>query len=332
MVAAGGGEDRVLLALLADGAFHSGESLALRLGISRAAIWKRIGRLEELGLAVERRSGRGYRLDGGIELLERDRILVALPQATRDVLHRLEVHDVVGSTNELLLRALRNGTASPGTVVLAEQQTAGRGRRGRRWMSPFAGNIYLSLAWRFERGVAALEGLSLATGIAVVHALECSGVTGVGLKWPNDLVAGEAKLGGILIELEGELSGPVDAVIGIGLNVRMPRATAALIDQPWIDLETLVARRADRNALAAALVVSCFSMLPRFAAGGFGAFGDEWRRLDVLAGHDVTVMAGDGRALHGRADGVDPNGALRLLHAQGLQLLVSGEVSVRRSA
>ena len=325
------GEDHGLLALLADGGFHSGESLAVRLGISRAAVWKRIGRLAELGLDVERRSGRGYRLAGGIELLEHARILAALGAPTRARLPRLELRGVVGSTNDVLLQALRAHTAEPGVVCLAERQTAGRGRRGRRWSSPFGSNIYLSLAWRFERGVAALEGLSLAIGVAVVRALVACGIEGVGLKWPTDLVAGGAKLGGILIELEGELAGPVDAVIGIGVNVRMPRAGAAVIDQPWTDLETLAGRAVSRNDFAAALIDACYVLLPEFAARGFAALREDWQRLDVLAGRAVTVTAGDGGTLAGTAEGVDASGALRLRTAEGLRALSGGEVSVRRA-
>jgi BirA family biotin operon repressor/biotin-[acetyl-CoA-carboxylase] ligase len=326
------GEDRVLLALLSDGGFHSGESLAAELGISRAAVWKRIGRLGELGLHVERRSGRGYRLEGGIELLEGERILALLPDELRARVTGVDVCGVIDSTNDVLLRALRSGKAVHGVACLAERQTSGRGRRGRNWLSPFGSNIYLSLAWRFDRGVAALDGLSLAVGVAVVRALEQCGIGGIGLKWPNDLFAGDAKFGGILIELDGELSGPMSAVIGVGLNLRMPLAEAAAIGQPWIDLETLAGRVIGRNALAAALIASCVELLPRFAVHGFSVVQPDWERLDVLAGRGITVSTSDGRVLDGTADGVDAGGALRLRSAEGLLLLNSGEVSVRRRA
>lgn len=331
-VTEGRDEDRVLLGLLADGEFHSGESLAAQLGISRAAIWKRIAGIEALGLGVERRSGRGYRLCGGIELLDPQRIRDALPEELRTHVARIDVHGVVTSTNDVLLQELRSGAAPHAVVCLAERQTSGRGRRGRGWMSPYGSSIYLSLAWRFERDVGALEGLSLATGIAAVQALAQCGVGGVGLKWPNDLFAGGAKLGGILIELDGELSGPVTAVIGIGINLRLPREAAATIDQPWTDLETLAGRAVGRNELVAALISSCFTLLPRFALHGLSAVHEDWQRLDLLRGRSVTVTRGDGRVLRGVADGVDAGGALRLLCDEGLLLLSGGEVSVRREA
>lgn len=325
-------EDRLLLALLADGSFHSGESLAGRLGITRAAVWKRIGRLEALGLDISRRSGLGYCLDGGIELLDRERILALLPEALRPALAGLEVHGVIDSTNEVLLRELRAGKPLHAVACLAERQSSGRGRRGRGWRSPFGRNIYLSLAWRFEHGVAALEGLSLAVGVAVVRALGQCGIDGVGLKWPNDLFVGDAKLGGILIELDGEFSGPVAAVIGIGLNLHVPAADAATIDQPWTDLRTLAGRAIGRNELAAALIASCLELLPRFAVHGFGCVRHDWERLDVLANANIRVSTSDGRVLDGVADGVDASGALRFRSDTGLMLLSSGEVSVRRRA
>ena len=323
-------EEVELLALLADGEFRSGEWLAARLGVSRAAIWKRIGKLAERGIELERVSGRGYCVPGGIELLERERIVAALPERTRAALSRLEVRRVVDSTNALMLDALRGGSLGHGAAVFAEQQTSGRGRRGRDWVSPFGRNIYASLAWRFDAGVAALEGLSLVIGMAAAQALARLGAPGVMLKWPNDLVAGAAKLGGILIEIDGELAGPVTAVIGVGINVSMPPGASAAIGQSWTDLDTLCGRRIGRNALAAALLESCCDVLADFARHGFGHFAAQWERLDALRGRQVSVSAGSGRTLHGIADGIDASGALRLLTPEGEQVLSGGEISVRR--
>ena len=324
-------EETELLALLADGEFRSGEWLAGRLGISRAGIWKRVGKLAERGIALERVSGRGYRVPGGIELLDRERIAAALPQRVRAQLSRLVLRRVVDSTNALVLEGLRSGTLGHGAVVFAEQQTSGRGRRGRSWVSPFGRNIYCSLAWRFDAGVAALEGLSLVIGMGAVRALTRVGVPGVMLKWPNDLVAGAAKLGGILIEIDGELAGPVTAVIGVGINVSMPPDAAAAIAQTWTDLETVCGRRIGRNALAAALLESCFDILGDFGRHGFGHFAAEWERVDALRGLQVSVSAGNSPSVQGVANGIDATGALRLRTPEGEQLLSGGEISVRRN-
>ena len=324
-------EETELLALLADGEFRSGEWLAGRLGISRAGIWKRVGKLAERGIALERVSGRGYRVPGGIELLDRERIAAALPERVRAQLSRFELRRVVDSTNALVLEGLRAGTLGHGAVVFAEQQTSGRGRRGRRWVSPFGCNIYCSFAWRFDAGVAALEGLSLVIGMAAVRALARVGARGVMLKWPNDLVAGAAKLGGILIEIDGELAGPVTAVIGVGINVSMPPGAATAIGQSWTDLETVCGARVGRNALAAALLESCLDILGDFARHGFGHFATEWERVDALRGLEVSVSGGSGPSVQGMANGIDATGALRLMTSEGEQLLSGGEISVRRT-
>ena len=324
-------EETELLALLADGEFRSGEWLAGRLGISRAGIWKRVGKLAERGIALERVSGRGYRVPGGIELLDRERIAAALPERVRAQLSRFELRRVVDSTNALVLEGLRAGTLGHGAVVFAEQQTSGRGRRGRRWVSPFGRNIYCSFAWRFDAGVAALEGLSLVIGMGAVRALTRVGARDVMLKWPNDLVAGAAKLGGILIEIDGELAGPVTAVIGVGINVSMPPDAATEIEQSWTDLEAVCGARVGRNALAAVLLESCLDILGDFARYGFGHFATEWDRVDALRGLEVSVSAGSGPGVRGIANGIDASGALRLMTSEGEQLLSGGETSVRRN-
>jgi len=323
-------EEVELLQLLADGEFCSGEWLADRLGISRAAVWKRVGKLAERGIALERISGRGYRLSGGMELLDRARILAALPERVRRQLSLLDLRRVTDSTNAVLLAGLRNATMGHAAVVFSEQQTSGRGRRGRNWASPFGRNLYCSFAWRFDAGVAALGGLSLVIGMGVLRAIARLAGPGVMLKWPNDLVAGGAKLGGILIELDGELAGPVTAVIGVGINLRMPEQSAVGIEQPWTDLESVAGRRVGRNALAAAVLESCFAILAEFAQHGFGHFREEWAGVDALAGKPVTVSGGAGVVLQGLANGIDEDGALRVRTPAGEERVSGGEVSVRR--
>jgi len=322
-------EEVALLGLLADGEFRSGEWLAGQLGVSRAAVWKRVGKLAERGIALERVSGRGYRLPGGMELLERERLLAYLPGDVRRQVSLLELRRVVDSTNAVVLEGLRSGAMGHGAVVFAEQQIHGRGRRGRRWVSPFGRNVYCSFAWRFEEGIAALGGLSLVVGMGALRAIRRVADPGVMLKWPNDLVADGAKLGGILIEIDGELAGPVTAVIGVGVNLRMPAGVAAGIDQAWTDLETLAGHRVGRNAFAAGLLESCLAVLGEFARHGFGHFREEWRGVDALAGKPVSVSGG-GAVLQGVADGIDEEGALRVLTPGGEERVSGGEVSVRR--
>ncbi len=315
---------RVLQALAADGEL-SGTALAARLGITRAAVWKQVERLRALGVAIEAERGRGYRLERPLELLDADRIVASLSPAARTVLRGIEIHFELDSTNAALLR--RAPGDAHGRVCLAEHQMAGRGRRGRTWQSPLAANLYASFGWRFEGGAAALAGLSLAVGVVVRETLARSGVPGVALKWPNDLVAHGRKLGGILIELGGEIAGPCDAVIGIGINVAMPRGAGSAIGQPWIDVAAL-APNATRGALAAALVDLLLPALERFEHYGFASFRAAYESADALCGRPIVLELGRER-VEGEALGVDADGALRVRVAGAERRYASGEVSVR---
>ena len=215
--------ERELLQRLAAGP-ATGDALAQGTGLTRAAVWKRIEALREAGVRIEARPGRGYVLADTLELLEQDVILQALPPEVRLGIAALDVAWSLDSTNSELLR--RQTPIGSTTVLLAEQQTGGRGRRGRAWTSPVAANLYLSIARHFSGGLARLGGLSLVAGVAVAEALRAQGFGDIGLKWPNDLVVGGRKLGGLLVEGGGEHGGPVRAVIGVGINVRMPEAFA----------------------------------------------------------------------------------------------------------
>ena len=288
-------DPRTLLHLLADGRFHSGEEIAACLGVSRAAVWKGLKRIsEEVALPLSAVRGRGYRLAAPLELLERERVLGLLAPATRTRLAELDLRLSVDSTNRCLMQRAQDGAAS-GTVCVAEHQQAGRGRRGRAWLSPFGGNIYLSLLWRVGARAAGVSGVSLAVGVAVVRALRAQGAGDVGLKWPNDLLWRGRKLGGVLLELSGEAAGPAALVAGIGLNVRMP--AAAEIDQPWVDLDTVLDRRTERNALVARLLDELFAAVSEFELHGLDPFLAEWRQADLLAGREVEIR------LPGRREG-----------------------------
>ena len=314
-----------LIAVLADGAVHSGEALAAEAGVTRAAIWKQVSKLAALGIEVERVPGKGYRVPGGLDLLDAAAVRAALDPAARAAIGSLEVLRSVGSTNTRLMDL---ADAPRCAVCLAEHQSGGRGRMGRAWASPFGANLYASVSWTFEALPPGIQALALAAGAALVEALDPDRRRGLALKWPNDLTAGSRKLGGVLVELRGEPPGRTRAVVGIGINARMPAAAAAAIDQPWTDLATLDGAPPDRNRLAAAVVNATVAMLGRFEREGFAPFVERWGRADALRDQPVRVVAGAG-PVEGVARGIDRDGALRVETAHGIERLLAGEVSVR---
>ena len=321
--------ERVFRAL-ADGHFHSGEELAERLGVSRSAVWKAAKALRALGSTVHAVRNRGYRLAGAGEPLDAALIREALARSLRVRLRHLEVTWTVTSTNTVLLE---RGPPPPGEceVALAEFQSAGRGRRGRAWFAPPGGAVCLSLSWTFAQVPRDVGSLSLAIGVCVLRALGQLGVPDLQLKWPNDVLRGDAKLGGILIELRAEAAGPACAVIGIGLNVSLGAALMATISATGIaaaDLSQAGMPRPARNAIAAQVIESCIGGLLDFERDGLRAFMEEWRHADALRGRTVTVSNGDDRT-RGLARGIDVTGALLVEAPQGVRKFVAGEVSVR---
>ncbi len=263
-----------------------------------------------------------------LELLDRDRILAELTGTARAALNRLEVHPVLDSTNRYLMAGAQTEWPS-GIVCLAEQQTSGRGRQGRSWLTPFGASLACSLLWRFTAHPAALSGLSLAAGIAIARVLECSGVTGVGLKWPNDVWWRERKLGGILLE-SGGTSGDFYVVAGVGVNIALPPQEAAVIDQPWVDLQEILAGEPiSRNVLAAALISGLIETFIRFEQGGFADAAADWARFDQVKGRQVSLHLPD-TTVTGIARGVDATGALLLETASGgVKPYIGGEISLR---
>lgn len=328
-------DERALLQRLMIGP-ASGEELARASGQTRAAVWKRIEALREAGLPIDARPGRGYALAQPLDLLDATAIHDGLSTAVQAQLAELDIAWSIDSTNSELLR--RPSPVAGTAVLLAERQTGGRGRRGRAWMSPLAAHLYLSLSRTFGGGLARLGGLSLVAGIAVAEALHALGFEAVRLKWPNDLVVVDAagrlrKLGGLLVEGGGEHAGPARAVIGLGLNVRMPAAAAAAIDQPWCDL-TGVSRDVVpvRNAVAAALLARLLPALEQFDAAGLAPFLPRYAALDALAAQPVTVTGAHSEHA-GTALGLADDGALRLRLADGSECSFhAGEISVRQGA
>lgn len=309
---------------LADGEFHSGQGLADDIGVSRTAVWKQVEALETVGLHVERVRGKGYRLDGGLELLDETSIMAELGAHARTCLADLRVLERTDSTNAELLRS--EPTAGGARVCLAEYQSAGRGRRGRQWISPYGSSIYCSVAWTFDGGAEALEGLSLAVGVALCGALASTGIDDLALKWPNDLLRQRRKLAGVLVEMHGDLAGPVTAVIGVGVNVRLPAPVSQAIDQPWADLRDIDG--VSRNRITGRFLDRLLPLLANYEAGGFEPWRQAWLDLDAYAGAEVVVQSGSHRTA-GRARGVDERGALRLETATGVESVYGGEVSLR---
>lgn len=314
--------DQRLIGLLADGQFRTGKQLGEHLGISRAGVWKRMQRLQEWGLALESVKGKGYRLSRPLDLLDTDWLAKQLKSVD------LYCHPVTDSTNADAL--LLPDSPRPQAVV-AECQRQGRGRRGRQWQSPFAANLYLSVRYSLACGVTGLGGLSLAVGVAVAQTLasHCPGLSPV-LKWPNDIWVNGAKLGGILVEVAGEMDGQVTVVVGVGINAGMTPDQAREIDQSWTDLASELGVAPPRTPLAAALLKAVISMLEQFSKEGFAPFVAAFEALDSCLDAPVTVQSGE-RQLMGVARGVSPEGALLLEQQGSLQEIHGGEVSLRKA-
>lgn len=321
-----------ILDILKDSEIHSGESLGEALGVSRTAIWKQLQKLEAMGLQLQTIKGMGYRLPPNFELLDKAVILSALTENSssnaRRVLRNLDIFKTIDSTNSYakIQAEQRDFSAS---VVLAEQQTSGRGRRGRHWVSPFAANIYMSVMWNFEQGAQALEGLSLAIGVAVRRALLDQGLMDIQLKWPNDIYVGQKKLGGILLEMIGDPAGQCSVVVGIGINVCMPEQAAADIDQVWTDIQSQATKPVSRNHLAASLIHHSFEILSGFQDVGFSVYRDEWQAADAFNGLSASIVT-PRESIEGTVVGVNDRGALELRLTDGqVQQFIGGELSLR---
>lgn len=320
------GEMPQVLRLLASGSGLTGPELARRIGISRAAVWKQIDALRRAGLEIIS-DKRGYQLQRRLDLLDVARIRSGVPAALRQRIGTIENHWRLDSTSSELAR--RAASLPDLSFVFADWQRAGRGQRGRQWLSSPASNVQFSCLKRFTGSYAALSGLSLAVGLATARALDDCGIGDIALKWPNDLVHHGAKLGGILVELGGEFMGPCHAIIGIGINVYLPGAVRRALDRPCADLAGLCGGEApSRNALVAALIAQLSAALDEFDRSGFSSCAEAWARRDALAGRRVCVEDARGH-FEGIAEGVDARGALQVRTGVGLRGIDSGEVTVR---
>jgi BirA family biotin operon repressor/biotin-[acetyl-CoA-carboxylase] ligase len=315
---------------LDDREFRSGEALATELEVTRAAVWKAVEQLRELGVSLDAHTNKGYRLATGVSALCAERIGASLPADVRDRIEALLVEWTLESTNTRLLESLPP-SAGKTAVVIAEHQTGGRGRRGRGWVAPPGGAICLSLAWQYPDMPADLSALSLVVGICAANALHEIGVRDAMLKWPNDLVSSRGKLGGILVEMRAEAGGPVHVVVGIGLNVTLDDAARRAVSASGNTADDIAAHRApvpDRNSIVAALLARLVPALAGFPVHGFAPHLADWHDNDALREREVRVENA-GEITRGVARGIDSHGALLVETPAGVRRFISGEVSVR---
>ena len=326
-----------ILQLLADGQFHSGEALAQRFKVTRATIWNAVQHAESLGVEVFSVRGRGYKLPQAIELLDKNLALNAIGE--QRAWFNVQILDEVASTNTYLMQ---HKTAAHATCVAAHVQTHGKGRRGRTWVSHLGASLTFSLLWRFQCGAAALSGLSLAVGVALMRALKSFGVNDAQLKWPNDVLVFEdytsgknkpKKLAGILIELQGDLEGPSAAVIGVGLNLNLPKNVLSNIDQPAIDLATISASSSlkpiNQSELLGMLLKHLADVLSGFEQHGFIGLRDEWLSYHAYQNKAVRMLLPNGTDVQGVVKNVADDGILLVETALGLQRFSAGEISLR---
>lgn len=318
-----------VLNLLSDGEYHSGEEIGSILGVSRAAVWKQLKKLETFGCNIESNKGVGYRIKHPIFCLDVEKLKSLADR--HPLVSSVEVMSSIESTNSYLL-SQKASSLFAGKIVIAEMQTSGKGRRGRTWQSPFGRNIYLSLGWRVTEGISALEGLSLAVGVVIVQILNNLAVRDIELKWPNDLIWRGRKLGGILIELDGDLSGDCNVVVGVGLNVDMSDQDYQAIDQPWVDLKEIALESGcnplDRTDLASQLIVALVDAVSTYSEKGFEEYQDAWNAHNYSKNKEITITSGQS-SVSGIHRGVSETGAL-ILETQGqITLHNGGELSLR---
>ncbi len=315
-----------LLRLLADGDFHSGEALAQQLGISRSSVNNALANTSRYGLELYSVRGRGYCLAHPLQWLDVAVIGSHLGPANKHF--QIEIMDCAASSNTVLMQRAAQGAPS-GKVLAVEWQSGGRGRMGRTWHSALGTALTFSLLWRFECGLAKLPGLSLAIGVALIRALHELGVKGVSLKWPNDLLGPTGKLGGILVEAQGDMLGPSAVVAGIGLNLALQEQVLQRVNQPVNCLADVALEIPERNRLLAAILLELHQVLGKFALSGFAPLRLEWERYHSAQGQKVQMLHPNGDHVEGIARGVTDDGSLILETAQGRHLFNAGEISLR---
>lgn len=319
-----------LLSILSDGERHSGETLAERLNISRAAVWKSIKRLESFGLEVEAERGKGYQLKRPIELLSVEKITQSLSPEIVQTCNRIDVLFKTDSTNSTLFNRLAEQQVH-GHAVFAEYQSQGRGRRDNQWLAPLGSGLMFSIGWRFNMAPQTLGLLSLFIGVAVARSLQSKNIKQVGLKWPNDIVVEGKKIGGILLELRGETNGPVDVVIGIGVNYELPKGIESQIKRPITDICAYTNEKISRNEFAATLLNNVFEILKKVEVSDCAELLEEWRKLDYFIEQQAKLILPN-EEVEGILKGVDDQGLLLMSVSGNIKRFNAGEVSLRVSS
>ncbi|MBB1344213.1 MULTISPECIES: bifunctional biotin--[acetyl-CoA-carboxylase] ligase/biotin operon repressor BirA [Pseudoalteromonas] len=323
------GNKLAILNALNQGGFISGQLLGEQLGISRAAVSKHMQSLQAMGLDIFKVSGKGYSLNNSVGLLEQNKIQQYY-QGLNASTANIEVHPIIDSTNsELMRRIAAKQALDSGTVVVAEMQQAGRGRRGRVWQSPFGANLYYSYFWRLDDGLQAAMGMSIAVGLAVYDTLKALYQLDIELKWPNDIYLNKEKLAGVLVELDGQPQGPCQLVIGIGINLQMPTSYSQQIDQAWTDLSQH-SQQIDKNQLVAHLTYHLEQRLAQYSQTGLHDMYQQWNELNAFAGQCVELNTGH-RSWRGICEGIDPQGGIRIRQDGEVKSYYGGEISLRKA-
>ena len=316
-----------LLIILSDGMFHSGEDIGKKLDISRAAVWKKIRKIRTLGLSLESKKGQGYRIIGGLDLLKKEDIYDNLSSVVKPLVSNLEVLSTTTSTNTLARKNAEKFDSS-GRIILSEAQTDGRGRRGKSWVSPYGCNLYLSIVWGFSGGIQEIEGLSLAVACSVLKGLKKCGADNIELKWPNDLIHKKKKIGGILLEIVGDPSGYCQVIIGVGINVNMPKIYSGYIDREWANTKKLLNPGVSRNKLASMIIEQLLLLLFDYKKSKSLSYRDQWLMYDNSIGKKVELIMMN-NTVEGIVRGIDLSGGL-ILEVDGIEKIFSGgEISLR---
>ena len=322
------GNKLAILKALNKGEFVSGQYLGESLDISRAAVSKHIKSLQEMGIDIFKLSGKGYKLNHSVPLLD-ETTVNQYYQALSGQQKQLEVMPIIDSTNSELMRRVQNKSPiNSGQVLVAEMQEAGRGRRGRTWQSPFGANLYYSYYWRLDDGLQAAMGVSIAVGLAVYDALKALYGLEVALKWPNDIYLNHKKLAGVLVELDGQVEGPCHLVIGIGINLQMPETVSQQIDQPWTDIASY-SHELDKDKLVAHLTYALDERLAQYQVSGLTEMISQWNTLNAFAGEIVCLSTGQ-RQWRGICEGIDAQGGIVLRQDGEVKSYYGGEISLRK--
>ncbi|RYV02459.1 biotin--[acetyl-CoA-carboxylase] synthetase [Shewanella sp. OPT22] len=309
---------QILAALNRTDSYLSGEALAKQLDVSRATISNHVDALEQAGVGIYSVKGKGYKLEKPVPLIDGDSLVHQIDD-------RCFYFDEIDSTNSFILKHAEE--LKSGDICIAEYQSAGRGRRGRKWASPYGSHLYASMLWQFPQGMAQAMGLSLVVGCSLASVLKKLGLDDVAVKWPNDVYLEGKKLAGILVEMSGQADGECNVVIGIGVNLSMPTTAAEQIDQPWADIVSQQALP-DKTEFAIALHQQLKADIQQFEQSGLSAFIERWQKVDLYCDQPIKLLMAD-NVTEGICRGIDTQGAL-LLEVDGeVKAFVGGEISVR---